>query len=81
MKMISLNNGIHLFTVNRSAANCMNVFIISNIFQWIASFGIRLNNDSRSVHFQPTQLVERNFILGVIHSHTSVANSSQTVEN
>lgn len=28
MKMISLNNGMHLFTVNRSALNCMNVFMI-----------------------------------------------------
>lgn len=30
MKVVSLNNGMYLFSVNRSAVNCMDAFIILN---------------------------------------------------
>lgn len=73
MKMISLNNGMYLFTVNRSAANCMNVFIIYNIFQQIPSLGMRLYNYSYT--FSLLSWLKDTSSLEFIHSHRSVANS------
>lgn len=66
MKIISLNNVMHLFTVNRSTTNCINVFIILDKYLQMGPFfvGFRLKNDSKHMG-QPNQQVERDFILRV----------------
>lgn len=57
MKVVTLNNGMYLFSVNRSAANCTDAFIILNNFRWLPT--------SRCA---PVDSAHREFILETLSS-------------